>query len=488
MTSAPRVPRTTLAGVWCLSLLACTASTAALEQDLPEGTRSPAAGLCFQSASTYAVGASPWGITSGDFNEDGRADLAVSNYDSGTVTVLLSTGASFQSAGSFPVLSPPVTGLPRGLAAGDLNGDGHLDLAVAEQVDGPSVLFGTGTGQFGAPVSLGGGSGFRLAVIGDFNGDGLRDIAGRAGGVVVWLGVGGGSFGTPSSYGADDNDLADGLALGDFDGNGIDDLAFANFNSYSAGVLLGSAQGFSSATYASGYYALNALGVGDVNGDGRQDLVASTASSDLLVWLGTGSGAFGSYTAQVGANSSVSAVRLADFDSDGYRDLAMSEYCTSCGAKVLPGTAAGFGGAVSYTTGSSPERLTLGDFNADGRSDFATANYGSNNVSVFLNCATGALPPVVTTGAVTGIGYTGGMLHGTVNPRGSATSAYFQWGPTTTYGNNTPTQNLGSGSSVLPLSADLSTATCNTSYHVRAVATNAGGTTVGNDVTFTTAA
>ena len=187
------------------------------------------------------VGADPEFMTTGDFDGDGKPDLAVANYQGGTVTVLLGNGLNgFVSAGA----AIPVGFGPYGIAAGDLNGDGRQDLAVAN--DGSNsvmVLLGNGTGGFSAapgspfvtgprPVSV---------VIGDFNGDGKPDLAMAhfAGNTVrVFLGNGGGGFSAGGTFPLGSS-LPIALAAADFDRDGRTDLVSANFGSNEVTVLLG---------------------------------------------------------------------------------------------------------------------------------------------------------------------------------------------------------------------------------------------------------
>jgi hypothetical protein len=102
--------------------------------------------------------------------------------------------------------------------------------------------------------------------------------------------------------------------------------------------------------------------------------------------------------------------------------------------------------------------------------------------------AIAAGPPRVTTDAATALSSTGATLNGTVNPNGNATTYYFEYGPTKTYGTKTAVVNTGSGNAKSPVSAPVSGLTASTTYHFRLVATNPAGTTTGRDKAFTTLA
>jgi hypothetical protein len=114
-------------------------------------------------------------------------------------------------------------------------------------------------------------------------------------------------------------------------------------------------------------------------------------------------------------------------------------------------------------------------------------NYGTD--ITFTTSACGQISPTVATSAATSIGQTSATLNGTVNPKGVSTTGYFQYGTTNSYGSMTSSQSIGSGSSAVALTAALSGLTCGgTTYHCRAVATNSGGPSYGNDVMFSTSA
>jgi hypothetical protein len=156
---------------------------------------------------------------------------------------------------------------------------------------------------------------------------------------------------------------------------------------------------------------------------------------------------------------------------------------TTYGTTTTPGpagagtTAQSVSAALSGLTGSTTYHYRLVATNANGTTDGSDATF------------TTKAAPGVTTGAATGITSTGATVKGTVNPHGSDTTYYFQYGTDTTYGSSTTPASAGAGSTAVSVSASLGGLASSTTYHDRLVATNASGsTTLGGDRTFTTLA
>ena len=129
----------------------------------------------FRRSAMIPVGSRPDAIASGDFNNDGRTDLAVADFGSKDVSVLIGNGnGTFNAPKSYAVGESPVA-----IVAGDFNGDGHTDLAVANFFSGDlSVLLGNGDGTFQVQVRSGEAGGFPQSLaVGDFNDDGRLDLA-----------------------------------------------------------------------------------------------------------------------------------------------------------------------------------------------------------------------------------------------------------------------------------------------------------------------
>ena len=139
----------------------------------------------FKTAVQYVAGLEPISVAVADFNGDGKLDLAVANYESNNVSILLGKGdGTFQAAVDYGIGTENYPATPGSVAVGDFNGDGKLDLVVggveSDNVSVVSVLLGNGDGTFQAAVNYGAGAGQTSVAVGDFNGDGRLDLAAPA--------------------------------------------------------------------------------------------------------------------------------------------------------------------------------------------------------------------------------------------------------------------------------------------------------------------
>ena len=186
-------------------LVTANAGADSVSVRLGNGSGSVGDGTFTAAAASPATGSFPFSVAVGDFNGDGRRDLVTANMNAGTVSVLLGNGVGSTGDGTFTAAASPATGAsPRSVAVGDFNGDGRQDLATANaNASTVSVLLGngsgsTGDGTFTAAASPVTGSGPQSVAVGDFNGDGRQDLATAnfsAGTVSVLLGNGSGSVG-----------------------------------------------------------------------------------------------------------------------------------------------------------------------------------------------------------------------------------------------------------------------------------------------------
>jgi len=350
-------------------------------------------GVSFEPAVNYSAGNSPASVAVGDFNRDDAPDLAVANGGAGTVSVLLNNrDGTFLPASDFAVVGADhVTSV----AVADFSHFGTFDLAVTGYGFGNGgggtgswVLHGNGDGTFrwncfvtngccGIPVSQ---------AVGEFNHDSWPDVVtANHDHLAVMMGAPGCFVAQiPPQYHAGSDSRA--VAVGDFNGDGIQDLAVANGGSNNASVLLGNADGtFSAAMYFDAGVAPSSVVVGDFNDDLIQDLaVANAGSNNVSVLLGNGDGTF-----QPAVNFDVgdgpSSVVVEDFNRDGRLDLAVAN-AGSNNVSVLLGNGDGtFQPAVNFDVGDVPMSVALGDFNLDGLPDLVVAISGSNGVSVLIN-------------------------------------------------------------------------------------------------------
>jgi FG-GAP-like repeat len=355
----------------------------------------------FQPPVQYAVGSSPYSdsdaIVAGDFAGDGRLDLAVTNSADDTVSVLLGNGdGTFQ-----PQVTYAVGAWPDAIVAGDFTGNGRLDLAVADDFGASvSVLLGNGDGTFQSQVAYAVGNSPHAIVAGDFADNGHLDlaVADSSGYVSVLMGNGDGTFQPAVQYAAGSG--PESIVAGDFAGNGHLDLAVAGSSGYVSGyvsVLMGNGDGtFQPAVPYGVAFGATSIVAGDFTGDGRLDLVVG-GDQGTQILLGNGNGTFEPVktVAAIGSGYLVAG----DFNGDGRLDLAAigSDFSTdTTDLYVLLGNGDGtFQTPVENAVGSLPAAIVAGDFTGDGRLDLAVADIESNDVAVLLGNGDGTFEPAV---------------------------------------------------------------------------------------------
>jgi hypothetical protein len=332
----------------------------------------------FGSATQFRVGINPSSVVVGDFNGDGKSDLAVSSSGEyfngsifvpygGNISVLLGNGkGSFSSGLIDGTISKnfSVDSRPSSIAVGDFNGDTISDLAVIKTnssgIGDIGILIGTGKGDFESAISFKAGNSPNTIIAGDFNHDGKSDLAVTNSG---------------SKSLKDDGNVSVLLTKGI--NKTFNDL-FEPVINFTAGLLPSS------------------LKAGDFNKDGNSDLAVTNIGSSLIegsdtvsVLLGNENGNFGTATnfrlPKSNGSNHPDSLTIGDFNNDGNSDLATANYDSKTTSVLLGNGSGNFETATNFKVGIGPVYLTTGDFNRDGKSDLVTSNLISGNISVLLN-------------------------------------------------------------------------------------------------------
>ena len=343
----------------------------------------------------YGQTLSPSGVASGDFDGDGDIDLATTAGGPDRVVVLQNAGD-----GTFgPMLDSllPSGSSPQDLIAGDLDGDQDLDLAVALRNDGDGIvqiMLNNGSGSFAMGAGIPVGDRPRGLSIADRDGDGDLDlaVANRNSDTVNVLTNDGSAMFTNITVVAGPEPRA--TAFGDFTADPGLEIVVTNHDDRTVSILADTGGSFTTVMNMLVGNAIRPDGVvaADLNGDGLDDFATATShfnnpddmANFATVFMNNGAGFDGPFDYDTGGTTS-SEVITTDLDCDGSLDLVVSN-TDSNDLSLLPNNGDGtFGEGQRAPTGSGPSKATAADLDADGDPDLAVANSDSGDVSVLMN-------------------------------------------------------------------------------------------------------
>ncbi len=395
----------------------------------PLGTPVLAPNIAAVQGAPIPGGLSPSIVGIGDFNGDGMPDLAIENAGDNSISIMLGNGDGSFAAGTNPPPigiggTPPCEISTQqsncAIVVGDFNNDGRADLALTSPNDNRvTVLMGRGDGSFQLlpPITE---INFPEALkTGDFNNDGIQDLVVANAGdntVSILLGNGDGTFKPPISSPVGSFPFF--VAVADFNGDGVADLAVVNGNDNTVTVLEGHGDGtftpFAGSPLVAGNGASPIVGA-DFNGDGYVDLaVANYSDNNVDIFLGKGDGTFVvSSPPTIGVGQTPFSMTALDFNGDGITDLAVGNYnryavgSPDGSVTLLIGNGDGtFSQPLApISVGQYPNDVVTADFNRDGKLDLVIPNSGdTNNTSILLNTSTATQTATATLNNVVLIG------------------------------------------------------------------------------------
>jgi|SRR6185312_9348475 len=345
----------------------------------------------------------PYSVEAFDLNGDKIADLVITNLDDSSITVLLGKGKGYftEVAGS-----PFAAGyMPNDIAIGDFNKDGKPDLAFANHDRKYlTVLTGDGKGSF-APLK---GSPFHVdvrphthgIVAGDFNGDGNLDLVTDSWGnnrLAILFGNSSHGFNAGVKYINVGKHPYQRIRSADLNKDGHLDIVTTNLDGNNATILLGDGKGNFHEPLGSPFSCGDSpfgVAIGDINGDGNLDLAivnspsvtaSNTGRDGLTVLLGDGKGKF---TTMRGSPFSTGVgptrVAIGDLNGDGLADIVVTNY-KSNSITIFITNKSGIESSFNMPVGAKPDGLAIADLNGDGKGDIIVANCGDRYLTLILS-------------------------------------------------------------------------------------------------------
>jgi len=349
----------------------------------------------FDPASNVSVGDGPAAVALGFLDGDSFLDLAVLNFQQGSISVRLGLGD-----GSF--LSMPELFIgpnPDAIDLGDIDHDGDLDMVVAQnlntgQNDRVIILFNNGHGGFDFAGLHSVDSSPQSIQLVDLDNDGNLDLlVGVFNGVTTLFGDDKGFFGDPKFIQAGSSFVI--AKAADINMDGKADIVATSFIDQTVSVLINQGAGrFSTPIVSSAGGSPRALEISDVDRDGWNDLVLATSTPDSIGALFYLRGVDGMHFAEPirlgGVNGEHTGVApwdvvVADFDFNHFPDVASSNQGSGDVTIFLNDQMGGFEPPQFFPVGANARDLAVGDVNNDGSQDLVVASQGADAIAVLLN-------------------------------------------------------------------------------------------------------
>ena len=372
--------------------------------------------LTVQGASTYAAKAVLSSVTGTKGKYAVGASLSTHGAAAPTGSLTLTDATNSKTLGSVALPASPLgafqpfglisTGAksgPNDLATGDFNGDGVPDLSVPDSATGVVAVFlGKGDGTFAAAVnySTGTASAPLAIAVGDLNADGHPDLAvalGSKSAVAILLGNADGTFQTPRFVPTAGSALyyPIALVLEDFNHDGRLDLATAN-NNQGASLLLGNGDGtFQTFRPLTTSKQPSWIAAADLDNDGKLDLALPTESNTVDILLGNGDGTFQTFTSIATGNGTLpESVAVTDLDGDGNLDLLVACYGANALGVLLGNGDGTFLPIELYGAGNGPISVSAADLDRSGNPGVIVTDLAGNGITLFAGNGDGTLTPL----------------------------------------------------------------------------------------------
>ena len=334
------------------------------------------------------------GISSADFNGDGRLDFVIGNSGSNSegVTVFLANadssvqpGVNFGTGGSLNFVG-----------TGDFNGDCKQDIVAADSSTGELNLFlGNGDGTFQAAQTFSATSGAEGVAVADFNGDGKPDVAAMGSDLAILINDGTGAFLPATTYPSVSNSSL--VTAADVNGDGKIDLVLPQIGGTALYLLLGNGDGtFQSAPdIALGYSNPARVTVGDFNHDGKADIAVAIqdfGGMGIAIALGNGDGSFQPAVLYACSTHNLaselpypSGIVATDVDGDGNLDLVYTETQAGLAGTIFGKGDGTFSAPAEFAAGAYPYDIVSADVNGDGAQDAVMSGGLFSGITVLLN-------------------------------------------------------------------------------------------------------